>query len=624
MIKPSGGHRAIKTIISEWIGLLIVVIVYFLLIIRYWLKWGSIIVDFGREVYIPWQLNMGKVLYRDIDYVMGALAPYLNALWWKISGVSITNLFVHNLVMIAILTCFIYKIIVEICDRTTATLSCLMFLFLFTFSSDPTMNFISPYDHNLTTGFFFAVLMILFMFNYQYRPQVIKIVCAGFCLGLVFLTKAEIFLAGVMTAIVGMIINRKVIKFRIHSLQIIIIAFIGSMIFPILLFFVYFTSQMPLDQALRGLLGNWYFIFTTGIIKSPYYQGAITGLDKPIINILFSLTAFTVILVILVGGLIIEFISRGTWKKHKLIIFFWLSLNMIVCSLLLYSKTNGLFRIKELNDIYLIIIGRSLPLVSLLMIAGSILLIVKVKNNDEDKKKAAQLIIWFVFGFLLLGKMMLHSTIKSIGFVLAVPAFLSLVIFSVWLIPKLLTLFYGKCYFYRRIAIIGLIILMVAIFSSNDRVYTHKDLLIGKGADSFFVHAHPGSAESVNQMTKYIETFIPVQANLLVLPEGVMINYLTRHQPPVPLIVFTPCEFVFFGEPYIFNLLTKHPADFILLVHRPMDGFFGTDWGKSEMDWVKEHYSTVMQFGAEPLQGDIFGMKLLKLNPTIFIRGNPN
>src|SRR5687767_3427150 len=41
-----------------------------------WRKWGDVFVDFGHEVYIPWQLSEGRVLYRDIAYFMGPLSQY--------------------------------------------------------------------------------------------------------------------------------------------------------------------------------------------------------------------------------------------------------------------------------------------------------------------------------------------------------------------------------------------------------------------------------------------------------------------------------------------------------------------------------------------------------------------
>ena len=41
-----------------------------------WRKWPDPVVDFGRELYVPWQLTQGKVLYRDIESVFGALTVY--------------------------------------------------------------------------------------------------------------------------------------------------------------------------------------------------------------------------------------------------------------------------------------------------------------------------------------------------------------------------------------------------------------------------------------------------------------------------------------------------------------------------------------------------------------------
>ncbi|HEY1628509.1 MAG TPA: hypothetical protein VGF52_01550, partial [Tepidisphaeraceae bacterium] len=36
-----------------------------------WGTWPDPIVDFGRELYVPWQLTQGKILYRDIAYFNG-------------------------------------------------------------------------------------------------------------------------------------------------------------------------------------------------------------------------------------------------------------------------------------------------------------------------------------------------------------------------------------------------------------------------------------------------------------------------------------------------------------------------------------------------------------------------
>lgn len=35
-----------------------------------WAKWADVIVDFGRELYVPWVLNEGKELYKDLFFIL--------------------------------------------------------------------------------------------------------------------------------------------------------------------------------------------------------------------------------------------------------------------------------------------------------------------------------------------------------------------------------------------------------------------------------------------------------------------------------------------------------------------------------------------------------------------------
>ena len=70
-----------------------------------WQTWADVLVDFGREVYVPWQLTEGKVLYRDIAYFNGPLSPYLNSIWFRLFGTSILTLAICNLAILAALVC---------------------------------------------------------------------------------------------------------------------------------------------------------------------------------------------------------------------------------------------------------------------------------------------------------------------------------------------------------------------------------------------------------------------------------------------------------------------------------------------------------------------------------------
>ena len=44
-----------------------------------WGTWGNLSIDSGREMYVPTVLLKGKLLYRDIWYLYGPIAPYINS-----------------------------------------------------------------------------------------------------------------------------------------------------------------------------------------------------------------------------------------------------------------------------------------------------------------------------------------------------------------------------------------------------------------------------------------------------------------------------------------------------------------------------------------------------------------
>ena len=58
-----------------WVDAAVLGIAFVLLSVWSWQKWRHPLVDFGRELYTPWQLAQGKVLYRDIEAIFGPFSP---------------------------------------------------------------------------------------------------------------------------------------------------------------------------------------------------------------------------------------------------------------------------------------------------------------------------------------------------------------------------------------------------------------------------------------------------------------------------------------------------------------------------------------------------------------------
>ena len=75
---------------NPWIGPGLITIVFGLLTLWSWRRWPDLLVDFGRELYSPWQLAGGKLLYRDVASLFGPFSQYFNAVGFRLFGVSFT------------------------------------------------------------------------------------------------------------------------------------------------------------------------------------------------------------------------------------------------------------------------------------------------------------------------------------------------------------------------------------------------------------------------------------------------------------------------------------------------------------------------------------------------------
>ncbi len=89
----------------------------------------------------------------------------------------------------------------------------------------------------------------------------------------------------------------------------------------------------------------------------------------------------------------------------------------------------------------------------------------------------------------------------------------------------------------------------------------------------------------VAHLVDWVEANLPPQASLLVLPEGVSVNYLTRRVNPTRHLNFLPPEIMIFDEDRILEDLRAQPPDYVVLVHRETPEYglplFGTDYALS-------------------------------------------
>src|SRR3954469_9240273 len=269
-----------------------------------WRKWADPFVDFGRELYIPWRLANGQVLYRDIAHLFGPFSQYLNALWFRLFGVSVTTLIFSNLAILAATAAGIHYLFAASCGPWPATAASMLVLLLFGFSQYADVgnyNFVCPYAHEATHSIALAVGAMICLYRGVRDRRVGWFAAAGVLFGCVLLTKAETSLAMAAAALAGLGCALALDRQGGRTARAGTIAFAGCALAPALGFVVYLSRQMPLFEAVRGLTGAWTTILGGAVARNAFYVHGM-GFDDPAANVMRMLIMF-VGLALLVGAL---------------------------------------------------------------------------------------------------------------------------------------------------------------------------------------------------------------------------------------------------------------------------------------------------------------------------------
>src|SRR5262249_221204 len=150
-----------------------------------------------------------------------------------------------------------------------------------------------------------------------------------------------------------------------------------------------------------------------------------------------------------------------------------------------------------------------------------------------------------VFAFLLLGKIILNTRIYHYGFVLAMPAALLLVVALLDWLPAVIASFGGCAGIVRAASLAGLGCFIPPYLAIHASYVPSKRYPVGSGNDAFWADAR---GIWVNEVLDEIAKYNGPDETLAILPEGGMLNYLSRRPNPTPYIFFMPFDVNLFGE----------------------------------------------------------------------------
>ncbi|HEY3763367.1 MAG TPA: hypothetical protein VGN23_16600 [Verrucomicrobiae bacterium] len=553
---------------------------------------------------MPWRISHGAVLYRDLFYIGGGpFSQYFNALLFKIFGASILTLVTANLFFVAATLGLVYQRFLAAANAFVATTICLGIVLVFTFNEytlTGNYNYITPYSHEALHGLLLSIVAIAFLADWLTKKRLWYAGAAGFCAGLVFLTKPDIFFALAICTAAGFVLGamqQKPIAHAIKSLAVFIAAFLLPLLF---FFFLFLRSENPQD-SLQAVVFGWTPIFQKGVVNSPFYQWCL-GLDQPGVRIgQIVMQSIAVVLIVAMYAFVLKRKETLESKCSPLV------LNLILIAPLILGAACFDWRS----------CGAALPLL------GICACLFAWRNHQQQSELAAFPLLWSIFGLILLLKMGLFPRIWHYGFALGMPAFVSAVYLLLWLLPNWLEEKFTlpRCQFCKIISI-PLFIGFASLFYQSELTYADKTTVIGRGANGIFAFGPPSQiGPDISTTLAWTKKNIPANATVAVLPEGAMLNFLTGRPNPTPCQSWEPVIMSALGPAKMTTAFEQSPPDYIYLVERDDSEFgvgpFGSPgFGADVMQWVRTNYRTVQLIGDEPFTSGKFGIEILERQST--------
>jgi hypothetical protein len=626
---------------TRWIDGVVCAAVGIAMLAWTWRTWPDVLVDFGGELYVPWRLSEGDVLYRDVAYFTGPLSPYVNALWFRIFGASFLTLAWANIAVIAAIAVLLHRLSSRLGDRASACAATVVFLVLFAFAeleAYGNSNYVAPYAHETTHGTLIALAALACLERWMRAGRRMWIGAVGFAIGLSFLTKVEYFLAvGAMCAVgvAGRVWSGR--RNARRALASIAVA-VGAMLVPPITAFAALRSAMGASSALRGTLGAWMYVFDSRITSLRFYR-FVMGTDRPLENARLLFQWCLPYVAVLGIGVLFAFALRGSrssasasscstsgpsasagsragesashgsgsGKRRALVersVAFAIACAVTAAGILLLQPTPRLW----------LEAFRPLSLFTALAFLAAILALRRDRGRTEHSSKALLRASFCAFALVLLSKMVLNTRIQGYGYALAMPATIVACLAITSWIPSAIERRGWNAAPFRGVAYGVLAAALLSHLSIMSGYFAAKTNVVGSGADAIRADAR---GPLVEQTLVALRARVKPDDTLAVLPEGVMLNYWLRAKTPARYINYMPPELLMFGEDAMLADFEARPPRWIVLAHKSTSEyglpFFGRDYGQRLFAWIDAHYAIEASFGDPPLErGSRFGLRILR------------
>jgi len=578
-----------------------------------WRKWPDPIVDFGRELYLPWRLTQGAVLYRDMQHVYGPFSQYFNSFVFRIAGVGLGSLITVNIIIYAAILGLLYYCLRAGWGRLAAFVSCVVFVSVFSFShlvGIGNYNYITPYSHETTHSVLLILLLIGTLRGVLKTGARWQFLCAGLLAGTSVLIKPETMLA-VGAVSFGAILLSARQRFRTirgadwkTKLLLLLAGAIAPVALAILLF--HWNTGLSWGETVRDVNAAWLNVLAFSSALSSPMQKASMGTDNIGGNLLNEA---------MYGGLAAAFAFGSAWgcghfaRQGQVAEGFWL-LSLLAIGIVVAA--------------YVPWLGMGTAIPGMLLCAAALeakRLWRRPPDPVLDDETAVRVLLWLA-GLAFLFRMILNPRIFHYGYFQAPLGMVVSVATLLVAVPD----FFRVTGWARKLYQGGLAALIFwgcgVIASQSAHILSAQTLPVGMGDDQFLAFDPQKTGITSGALAEVARQYLATDTaahSLLVMPEGIMLNYLTRLPSTVPNYLFDPGALAQGRGEKLLQQLKAAPPDRVVLISRDLREYgvmrFGDtpEHGQALIDFVHDNYNPVFMRGGDPLDVNQVGVAVYAL-----------
>jgi hypothetical protein len=600
--------------VAEWTRLsvlatrLLLPVLFLLLATHTWRRTADPFVDWGREMHMAWRVAEGDAIGSGVITLFGPLSTLFNGWLWEIAGRSMTPILLANLALGAVAAICLHAVARQVFRTGTAVYLTTVFLFVSVFGvlhPFGSFNFAAPYSHAATHGAVLAYAALACAMAARRRKNTGLLSVASLLAGTSLLFKPEIGLAALVAVTIAAALARR--DGRGTSVYVLLAAAA-----PAAAVFLLGAVIWNPRWAASLVAGHWVKAFAVGLSDDSYYR-LVSGLDAPFRNTLRGVGIAGALCVGLAGLAVADRTVRRLGRSaHR-----GLAMLAAVTVFLFVLSTSAWLAI-----------GPALPFL-LFGILGHLSRATLQPHSPADdavERRAVDeaKVLWTCFSLALLLKVILNTTLRHYGFVLASPGLLLVLGTMIDDVPPAARRRFGSNVLPTVVvgALAGALLLGTAF--RTERLTRMRTAELGEGGD--LLRVYPDRLDPRPDPTRRairLASSTAPGALVLVIPEGGIVNYLSRRDSPVPTSTVLPPEIAAVGADRLAALVEASPPDLVFLSRLPVPDYgaraAGDDdaFGLAIVRWIETNYRRETILEAETPRGTRYELEVLRPRASV-------